>query len=91
MTTSSRKSKGTHKTGDNTYMSAVNVETTMSAMKRSTSTRRRIEWSGQQNGSSEKYRYVYSVSTVIDLVKSIFLLIWYYIWLAGPREDCQVP
>jgi hypothetical protein len=42
--------------GNNTYMSAVNMETTMSAMKRSPSTRRRKEWSGQQDGSSEKYR-----------------------------------
>jgi hypothetical protein len=52
----SRKSKGTHKTGDNTYTSDVNVETTMSTMKRSPSTRRRIQWSGQQDGSSENYR-----------------------------------
>jgi hypothetical protein len=56
MTTSLRKSKGTHKMGDNTYTSAVNVETTMSATKRSPSMRRRTEWSGQQDGSLEKYR-----------------------------------
>jgi hypothetical protein len=55
MTTSSRKSKGTHKTGDNTYMSGVNMETTMSATKKSQSTRRRTKWSGQQDGLSEKY------------------------------------
>jgi hypothetical protein len=56
MTTLSRKSKGTHKIGDNTYTSVVNVETIMSATKRSPLTKRRKEWSRQQDGSSEKYR-----------------------------------
>jgi hypothetical protein len=56
MTTSSRKSKGTHKMGVNMYTFAVDVETITSAMRRSPSTRRHREWSGQQNDSSEKYR-----------------------------------
>jgi hypothetical protein len=56
MMMSSRKSRGTHKTGDNMYTSIVSVETTMSATKRSPSMRRQREWSGQQDDSSEKYR-----------------------------------
>jgi hypothetical protein len=55
MTTSLKKSKGTHKMGVNMYTSAVDVETITSAM-RSLSTRRRRERSGQLNDSSEKYR-----------------------------------
>jgi hypothetical protein len=56
MTMSSRKSRGTHKTGINMYTSAVNVETITSATRRSPSMRRQEEWSGQQDNSSEKYR-----------------------------------
>jgi hypothetical protein len=56
MMTSSRKSKGTHKMGVNMYTSVVNVETITSAMRRSPSTKRRREWSEQQDDSSEKYR-----------------------------------
>jgi hypothetical protein len=56
MTMSSKKSKGTHKTGSNMYTSAVNVETITSATRRSPSMRRREEWSEQLDGSSEKYR-----------------------------------
>jgi hypothetical protein len=47
MTMSSKKSKGTHKMGINMYTSVVDVETIMSAMRRSPSMRRRREWSGQ--------------------------------------------
>jgi hypothetical protein len=56
MTMLSRKSRGTHKTGANMYMSVVDVETITSATRRSPSTRRHREWSEQQNVSSEKYR-----------------------------------
>jgi hypothetical protein len=56
MTMLSRKSRGTHKTGANMYMSIVDVETIMSAKRRSPSMRRRREWSGWQNDSSKKYR-----------------------------------
>jgi hypothetical protein len=56
MTTSSKKSKGTHKMDVNMYMSTMDVETIMYAMRRSLSTKRRREWSRQLNDSSEKYR-----------------------------------
>jgi hypothetical protein len=56
MMMSSKKSKGTHKTGDNMYTYVVNVETITSATRRSPSMRRQKEWSEQLDGSSKKYR-----------------------------------
>jgi hypothetical protein len=56
MTTTSKKSRGTHKTGGNTCTFAVDVETITSAMRRSPLIRRQREWSRQQDDSSEKYR-----------------------------------
>jgi hypothetical protein len=50
------ESRGTHKTSVNMYTSAMNVETITSATRRSPSIRRRREWSGRQDDSSEKYR-----------------------------------
>jgi hypothetical protein len=55
MTMLLKKSKGTHKTGDNMYKSTMNVETTTSATRRSPSMRKQREWSEQLDGSSEKY------------------------------------
>jgi hypothetical protein len=51
-----KKSKGTHKMGNNMYTYAVNVETTTSAMRRSPSMRKQREWSEKLDGSSGKYR-----------------------------------
>jgi hypothetical protein len=56
MTMSLKKSKGTHKTGNNMYTSTANVETTTSATRRYPSMRKRREWSEQLDGSSGKYR-----------------------------------
>jgi hypothetical protein len=56
MMMSSKKSKGTHKMGGNMCMSAIDVETIMSTMRRSPSIRRWREWSRRQDDSSKKYR-----------------------------------
>jgi hypothetical protein len=56
MTMLSKKSRGTHKMGGNMCTSAVDMETIMSATRRSPSIRRRREWSRRQDDLSEKYR-----------------------------------
>jgi hypothetical protein len=56
MTMSLKKSRGTHKTGDNTCTSAVDVETITSATRRLLLIRRWKEWSGRQDDSLKKYR-----------------------------------